>query len=249
MSSAVARKFLDTTSDILEVVDLRGSEKASPIFIVTSFIIIILTSFTSSLYVAALTLATSITVLAITNNSRNHLRKLASALIYVSIFSLVALTPFLIEGHVNLYLFYVLRATGATSFLLTMTVVAGWEGLSEFVRRLKLPDAALILMTYVKMIAVLLRDTSKILLSREARLFENTGLKNLLTHATVIGDLIIRSSERGRRTFLAIEARTLGTPPEGLGSHKPLKLSRLDILVSLIAFAELLIYFAGEISW
>jgi energy-coupling factor transporter transmembrane protein EcfT len=249
LSSAIARKFLDSASDILEVIDLRGSARASPVFTVMSFIIIVLTSFTSSICVVMLTLATSIAVLASAGNTRNHLRKLTSALIYVFIFSLVALTPFLIDGHVSLYFFYVLRAVGATSFLLVMTVVTGWEGLGEFMRRLKLPDATLILTTYVKMIAVLLRDTSKILLSREARLFRKAGLKDLPTYATVVGDLIIRSCERGRRTILAMEARSLSALPEGLGSLKPFKPSRLDILVSFIASAELLIQVVGGASW
>jgi len=249
LSSAIARKFLEATSGILEVIDLRGSARASPIFMPMSFIIIILTSFTSSIYVVMLTLTTSIAVVASASNLRNYLRKLTSALIYVFLFSLVALTPFLIDGRVSLYFFYVLRAMGVTSFLLVMTTVTGWEGLSEFMRRLKLPDATLILMTYVKTTTVLLRDTSKILLSREARLFRKTCLKDLPTYATVVGDLIIRSSERGRRTILAMEARSFSALPEGLGSLKPFKPSRLDILVSLIASAELLIHVVGGVSW
>ncbi|MEM1786318.1 MAG: energy-coupling factor transporter transmembrane component T [Zestosphaera sp.] len=246
MSSVVIRKFLDTVSETLEVIDLRGQTEVSPVFMVMSFIVIVLTSFSTSLYVIILTLVTSLAILAITRDSRNYLRKLSSALVYVFLFSLVALTPFLTEDFGVLYFFYVLRATSTTSFLLITTTVLGWERLSEFMRRLKLSDAALALMMHIKTISVLLRDTSKILLSREARLLKNSGVRNLPTYATVIGDLIIRSSERSKRTLLAIEARTFGKASDGLSSHKPFKLSKLDMLVSLVAFVELLICLWGE---
>lgn len=244
MSSAVVRKFLDATSQTLEVIDLRSRGEVSLIFVVMSFIIIVLTSFTTSLHVVILTLVASASILAVCN-ARIHLRKLFSALLYVFLFSLVALTPLLTEGSVSLYLFYVLRAISATSFLLTATTVLGWEKLSEFMRKSKLPDAALLLMMHVKMISVLLRDTSKILLGREARLIGDAGVRSLQTYATVVGDLIIRSSERSRRAFLAMEARMFSEVPESLGLRKSFKPSKLDILVSLVASIEFLICLVG----
>lgn len=249
MSSAVVRKFLDATSETLEAIDLRGREEVSPVFVVMSLVIIVLTSFTTNLHVVISTLATSAMLLVATHNSRNHLKKLSSALIYVFLFSLVALTPFLVEGSINLYFFYVVRATSATSFLIITTTVSGWERLSEFMKRLKLPDVALVLMMYVKIISVLLRDTSKILLSREARLIKGSGVRGLPTYITVVGDLVIRSNERSKRALLAVEARTFSKASDGLSSCASLKLTKLDILVSLVAFAEFLICLRSEAPW
>ncbi|MFN3268314.1 MAG: energy-coupling factor transporter transmembrane component T [Zestosphaera sp.] len=248
MSSAVVRKFLDTTSQTFEVIDLRSQGEVSLIFVVMSFTIIVLTSFTTSLHVVVLTLIASVAILTVCNK-RNHLRKLSSALLYVFLFSLVALTPFLTEGSVSLYLFYVLRAASSTSFLLATTTILGWEKLSEFMRKSRLPDAALLLMIHVKIISVLLRDTSKILLGREARLIRSAGLRSLPTYATVIGDLIIRSSERGKRAFLAVEARMFGEVSENLSFRKSFKPSKLDVLVSLVASTEFLICLTGGAPW
>ncbi|MGC8975056.1 MAG: energy-coupling factor transporter transmembrane component T family protein [Thermoprotei archaeon] len=245
MSSAVVRKFLDATSEILDVIGLRNRIEVSPIFLIMSLVIVVLTSFTTSLYVVVLTLVASVTILATTHNSRIHVRKLFSALVYVFLFSLVALTPFLIRGSASLYFFYVFRAASSTSFLLAVTTVLGWESLGKFMRRLKLPNVTLVLMIYVKVISVLLRDTSRILFAREARLFKNSGVRSLLNYTTVIGDLMIRSSERSKRAFLAVEARRFGRLPEKTCSHKLFEPSRLDVLVSLVAFAELWVCLAG----
>ncbi|MEM1687648.1 MAG: hypothetical protein QXR31_06180, partial [Zestosphaera sp.] len=68
MSSVVIRKFLDTVSETLEVIDLRGQTEVSPVFMVMSFIVIVLTSFSTSLYVIILTLVTSLAILAITRD-------------------------------------------------------------------------------------------------------------------------------------------------------------------------------------
>lgn len=248
MSSAVVRKFLDSTSRILEATDLRGQEEVSPIFFIASLFIIALTSFTTSFLVVFFTLIASAALVA-TRTSRVHAREFFLVLVYVFLFSLIALLPFLVEGLVSLYFFYVIRAISATSFLLVMTAISGWRGLSDFVRMLKLPDVVLVLMMYVKIISVLLRDASKILLSREARLISNVGFKNLRTHASVIGDLLIRGSERGKRAFLAVEARTFDKVSEERDSRKVFKLSRLDVVVSLIAFIEILTHLVGEVFW
>ncbi len=248
MSSTVARKFLEAASQTLEIIDLQGQGEASLIFMVMSLVIIVLTSFTTSLHVVILTLAASIAIL-ITHSSRNHLRKLFSALVYVFLFSLVALTPFLIEGFINLYFFYVLRAISATSFLLTTTIVLGWERLSEFMRKLKLPDVALLLTMHIKIISVLLRDTSKILLGREARLIRSRGVRSLPIYATVIGDLIIRSSERGKKALLAVEARMFGKTSDKLSFCKFFRPSKLDVVVSLVASIEFLICLMGGTPW
>lgn len=242
MSSAVARKFLDAASETLEVVDLRGRELVSPVFVVMSFVIIVLTSFTTNPQVVTLTLATSVIMLVTTHNLRNHLRKLSSALVYVFLFSLIALTPFLIEGSVYLYVLYVARAAGATSFLIIATTVSGWERLSEFMKRFKLPGVALVLMIHIKIISVLLRDTSKALLSREARLVKSPSIRSLPAYAAVIGDLVIRSNERGERALLAVKARTFSKATDRLSARTSFKLTKLDILVSLVAFTESLMY-------
>ncbi|MEO3993134.1 MAG: energy-coupling factor transporter transmembrane component T [Desulfurococcaceae archaeon TW002] len=248
MNSAVVRRFLEATSQTLEIIDLRGYGEVSPVFIVMSLIIIILTSFTTNLYVAILTLITSAVIL-ITHGSRNYLRRLSSALVYVFLFSLLALLPFLIKGSVSLYFLYVLRAMSAASFLLAMTIVLGWKGLSDFMRELRLPDIALLLLVHIKIIVVLLRDTSKILLSREARLISDNSIGSLPTHITVIGDLILRSSERSRRALLAVEARTFGEASDQLSFRKSLRLSKLDMLASLVASIELLICLISEKPW
>lgn len=243
MSSSVVRRFLDATSETLEVISLRGWGETSPLFVAASFSIVFLTSFTMSLHVVGLTLAVSVAVLITVRNSRKHLRRLLSAITYVFLFSLVALTPFLIDGLINLYIFYVFRAVSVATFLLATTAVSGWEGLSRFMRSLKLSNVATVLMIYVKVIAVLLRDASKILLSREARLLRGSGMRNLQAYATVIGDLLIRSSERGKRAFMAVEARTLSKISDGLSPYRTFKPSKLDILVSVVAFIEFLICF------
>ncbi|MEM4486183.1 MAG: hypothetical protein QW116_02935 [Zestosphaera sp.] len=248
MSTGIIRKFFESASEVLDVVGMQGGGEATHAFMLASLAIIVLTSFTSSWCVVFLTFIASTTLLLATNNLRKHLRRAASALVYVLAFSLVALSRILFEGSASLYLLYVLRATSAASFLLAMTAVLGWRGLADFLSKLRLGGIALTLVVCVGLIPTLLRDASRALLGREARILRRPGLKDLPAYAAVVGDLLVRGSERGGRTLLALNARTLTAAYGASSQGGRWGITKLDVLALLIALTEALVHVAGDVT-
>lgn len=237
----MVRKFLESMSDVVDIISVEGRDCNPLFFLTSSLVAVVVTSFTSNLLVILASLSASFILLGVSKRLRASLKRLASASIYVLAFSLIALLPFLIEGEVSLYLLYVLRALGATSLLLTSTSMLGWEGLSRAMQRPRTSITMSLIPMYVRLISTLMRDTSRMLLGREARMLRRPELRDLLTYATVVGDLILRSDERGRRTVLAVEARTLSPAEDALNTSTSPRLTRLDVIIFSVAITEVLL--------
>lgn len=241
MTSHVVERFLNSVSDVIDVIDAAGCDCNPAVLLVASFTAVVVTSFTAKLTVIIASFAASLLILSLSNGFVRVSRRLASAVLYVALFSLVALAPLLLEGRVYLYMIYLLRALGATLLLLTVVSVLGWRGLSDAAQELGVPAIARLVTTHMRLVSTLIKDASKILIGREARTFRRVGLKDLPVYTSAVGDSIIRSCERGRRLALAVEARTFGGVR---GSRRSVsRLTRVDVLMLFAAVAVVAMQF------
>ncbi|MEM2021024.1 MAG: hypothetical protein QXP80_02210 [Zestosphaera sp.] len=247
MSTLITRKFLESMSDVVDIISTEGCDCNPVFFLTSSLATVVVTSFTSNPLVILTSLTTSFVLLGVSKRLRTSLERLASASVYVLAFSLIALLPFLLNGEANLYLLYVFRALGATLLLLTSTSTLGWRGLSNAMQRLRIPIMTSLVTMYVRLISTLMRDTSRMLLGREARILRRSELRDLPTYATAVGDLILRSEERGRRAALAVEARTLSPAEDSLNLSTSSKLTKLDAIIFSAAVTEVLLQLFTEV--
>jgi len=87
----------------------------------------------------------------------------------------------------------------------------GWRKMIEGLEGLKVPrEITSLLSPLIIHLPFLLREASKMLSAREARIVKNVGFKDSWkVLATVVGDLFIRSYEHAIRLDRAIRARNL----------------------------------------
>ncbi len=238
--SSVVRKFLDSVSDVLNVVSSKGVECNHGVFLAASITAIAVTSFTSKTLVVLTSFTASAILTALSGVLRDNLKRVVSALIYVAFFSLIALSPLLLRNELSNYAFYVFRALGAAALLLTTSGVLGWAGVAKALQELKLPSLAEVVTTYPRMLSTLIKDVSKSLLCREARQMRKAGFRDIPTYSTLVGDLFIKGCSRGWRTSLAMSARTLH-PQHTAYRDAGFKLTKLDLFMVSVALTEAVI--------
>lgn len=245
MISRVLNHFLNSVSDFIGVVGDVGCDCNPALFLLSALTAVAFTSFTTKPLVILTSFIASLALLGITKRLRRASKMVVPAVLYVTLFSIIALTPFLLEGRAYLYLTYLLRALGATLLLLSAVSVLGWGGLGDALRALGAPAVARLVTTHVRLTSTLIKDASRTLMSREARTFGKPGLRDLPVYATAIGDLMLRSYGRGVMVGRAVEARTLGdaTPSR---SNTSLRLTAADfIMVSTAAAVTVMQFLTG----
>ncbi len=236
MNPAV-RKFLDSVSEVLDLMSFNGVECNQTLFFLSALTALFLTSFTTGIEVIVISLITSVVLTALSRELRTNLSKLLLALIYVVAFSLIALSPLIINDQLDLYLLYVFRALSATMLLIASTGILGWVGISNALRSLRLTALAQFIIIYVRMLSTLMKSTLKTLLYREARMFRKPDLEDLPTYSSLVGDLFLKGYSVGWRTSLAVSARTLtNSNAEYLKIN--FKLTKLDLFMVSIAIIE-----------
>ena len=106
---------------------------------------------------------------------------------------------------------FIARVVSAAAIFTSLTLLIGWRKIIRGLEGLRVPkEITLLLNLSIIHMPFLLREASKMLSAREARIVKNAGLKDSwLMLATVVGDLFIRSYERALGLERAIRARSL----------------------------------------
>lgn len=238
--SSITKKFLDSVNDVLNSIDFKGLECTPSLFLIASLTTVSITSFTSNVLVVVTSYISSLILIILNKGVRRYVKVLATTLTYVVFFSLVALTPLLINNRLGDYVLYVLRASAAATLLLASIKTLGWSGLSNAFYGVGLPALGRFVVMYVRMLSTLIKDSSKLIFCRDMRMLRNVGLRDMLTYPSLVGNLLVRGYYRGWRTSLAITARTMSTnsysnPP------KEFKLTKLDLFMTSVAITEVVL--------
>lgn len=237
--SSIALKFLNSVSEVLDLINFNGLKCTPTIFLFNSVIAISITSFTSDFLVIATSYGASLVLIVLNKDIRKNLKIFVTTAIYVGVFSLIALSPLLINNRVNYYVIYVIRALAAASLLLASIKTLGWMGLAEAFYGLRIPALGKFIVMYVRMLSTLIKDTSRSILCREARMLRNASFGDMFKYTALVGDLFMKGCIRGWRTSLAINARTIEKNSNNVSSK--LKLTGLDLFMTSIAFTEVVL--------
>lgn len=105
---------------------------------------------------------------------------------------------------------FISRTVSAASIFTSFSLMMGWRGIIRGLEGIRVPrEITLLLNLSIIHIPLTLREASKMLSARDARIMKEIGLKDLWTMlATVVGDLLLRSYERAWRLEKAIRARS-----------------------------------------
>lgn len=138
-----------------------------------------------------------------------------------------------LEG-LNAMIAFAFRVVASAAIFTTFTLMLGWRGVMKGLEDLKIPrEIAFSLTLSIIHIPLFLRELTKMLSAREARIVKNMGVKELWgTLATVIGDLLIKSHEHMWRLEKAMKARNL-TQAGILWKNSKTKLKTQDLLLLL----------------
>lgn len=115
-----------------------------------------------------------------------------------------------IEG-INTMITFIARVVSAAAIFTSLALIMGWRKMIEGLEGLRVPrEITSLLILLIIQLPFLLREASKMLSAREARIVKNVGFKDSWkVLATVVGDLFIRSYEHAIRLDRAIRARNL----------------------------------------
>ncbi|MEM2961139.1 MAG: energy-coupling factor transporter transmembrane component T [Candidatus Bathyarchaeia archaeon] len=120
-----------------------------------------------------------------------------------------------VNSHgIYIMILFILRAVAAASIFTSIIYLIGWKGMLRGLEGLHVPrEIILLLVSSIVNIPILLREMAKMMLAREARVFNDTRLKDLWAIlATVLGGLIVKSYEHAGRAEKAISARSFSQP-------------------------------------
>ncbi|MEM1983350.1 MAG: hypothetical protein QXZ63_06795 [Sulfolobales archaeon] len=238
--SLIARKFLNSVNEVLDLVNFEGLNCTPSLLLITSLTAISITSFTSDVLVIMTSYVASLILIILNREVMNDLKALITTTIYVMVFSLIALSPLLINNQLDYYVIYVLRALASATLLLASIKTLGWIGLANAFYEIRVPSLGRFIVIYVRMLSTLIKDVSKSILCRDARILRNAGLREIPAYASLVGDLFIKGSSRGWKTSLAVNARTM-TSNSYINKSTKLRLTKLDLFMSSIAIIEVIL--------
>jgi len=148
------------------------------------------------------------------------------------------------EG-VNLMITFISRVVASAAIFTSFASLMGWRRTIMGLEGLRMPrELTFLLNLSVIHIPLFLRESSKMLSAREARVMRKITFKELWkVLATVVGDILLRSYERAWRLEKAIKARRFATedsqrPRSNLLGVKDLSLLSLVLCILLLGFLD-----------
>jgi len=228
--SGLVQKFL---KGLAEIIDSLNSEKEfsyfNPTIVVASAIILTsVAAFSYDFKISIFILLLSFILVVVTRSSIISFTKIILFVLFwatlVSIPSLFltqgeVLTQFSINSikldisfeGINTMITFIARVVSAAAIFTSLAFIMGWRRMIEGLEGLKVPrEITSLLSLFIIHLPFLLREASKMLSAREARIVKNVGFKDSWkVLATVVGDLFIRSYEHAIRLDRAIRARNL----------------------------------------
>ena len=150
------------------------------------------------------------------------------------------------EG-LDLMINFIARVVSAAAIFTTFILMLGWRKTVEGLEGLKIPrEIVLFLMLSIIHIPLFLREISKMLSAREARIVKKVKFKQIWgILATVIGDLLLKSHEHAWRLEKAIEARSLVSLNFPWKNSVKMKVGGKDLVLLLLLVICILIFFVG----
>jgi cobalt/nickel transport system permease protein len=218
--------FLNGLAEVLETFSVERKNREglpdSRALLISLTALTVAVSFSRGVYPPLVSLATTVllaTVLGV------RLRNLAKATMAISLFVLAVTLPMaLYQTLLNrsspsdpIALLWsiaplLLRCIAATSVLVLMAQSLGLTGLITGLRGLRVPPRALFALTlFLRYVPIMLRDATRLLSAREARIVTNSNeIKgSWFVLSTVAGSLLIKGFERAYRLQMALRARGL----------------------------------------
>ncbi|WP_455276860.1 energy-coupling factor transporter transmembrane component T family protein [[Eubacterium] cellulosolvens] len=228
--SGFVQKFLE---GLAEIIDSLNSEKEisyfNPTVVLTSAIILTgVAAFSYDFQIPIFILLLSFILVAVTRSSITSFTKIILfVLFWATLVSLPSL--FITQGEIlaqfsfnsikigisfegiNTMIIFIARVVSAAAIFTSLAFIMGWRKMIESLEGLRVPrEITSLLILLIIQLPFLLREASKMLSAREARIIKNVGFKDSWkVLATVVGDLFIRSYEHAIRLDRAIKARNL----------------------------------------
>jgi energy-coupling factor transporter transmembrane protein EcfT len=228
--SGLVQKFLN---GLAEIIDSLNSEKEisyfNPTVVLASAIILTgVAAFSYDFKISIFILLLSFILVVVTRSSILSFTKITLfVLFWATLVSLPSL--FITQGEIltqfsfntikleisfegiNTMITFIVRVVSAAAIFTSLTFIMGWRKMIEGLEGLKVPrEITSLLILLIIQLPFLLREASKMLSAREARIVKNVGFKDSWkVLATVVGDLLIRSYEHAIRLDRAIRARNL----------------------------------------
>ncbi len=163
--------------------------------------------------------------------------------------SIAGLTVNLVELNISREGFdvmaaFIVRVTAAAAVFTSFAFILGWRRIIKGLEGLGVPREITFFLTLsIIHIPFFLREASKMLSAREARIIRNTRFKRIWgILATVIGDLLLKSHERAYRIEKAINARSFVSPSSSNRDSTPkIKFLDLTLLSSTLCVPALML--------
>jgi len=220
--------FLNGLAEVLETFSVERKDREGlpdpRALLISLTALTVAVSFSRGVYPPLVTLATTV-LLATALGVR--LRNLAKATMAISLFVLAVTLPMaLYQTLLNrsspsdpIALLWsiaplLLRCIAATSVLVLMAQSLGLTGLITGLRGLRVPPRALFALTlFLRYVPIMLRDATRLLSAREARIIASSNANEIKSSwfvlSTVAGSLLIKGFERAYRLQMALKARGL----------------------------------------
>jgi cobalt/nickel transport system permease protein len=149
------------------------------------------------------------------------------------------------EG-VNSMTAFTSRVAASTAIFTSFASIMGWRRTVMGLEKLRMPrELAFLLTLSIIHIPLFLRESSKMLSAREARIMRKITLKEIWRIlATVVGDLLLKSYEHAWRLNKAIEARSFTEEISWKSVSNPVGMK--DLLLLSLTFCILLL---GAPGW
>lgn len=242
-------EFLDKSIKSLSFFE-RVDTKADPaIAIAASFISIVLVSTSSSLMFIILSAAVSTMIVLM---SGGGLRNSAGLMKLALVFAVILGSPYMVQlitgDLTGLTSFFTLvaRITAAMLRLVSLMSIIGWSGIVSGLVELRVPKPLVESVYFFNKFAPLMtRDLLKLLIARESR---NIGKVKLSDLFNVVGEVVVRSIERGNKLSIALKARDLGEKPSTMRFAKADY--KATLMLVLIVLLEICLYISfGVKKW
>lgn len=224
--------------------------KADPaVAIAASFISIALVSTSSSFtFIMLSAFVSTMIVLVSGGNLRESIELMKLALIFAVILGLPYLVQLIagdLTGLMN-FLTLVARITAAMLRLTSLMSIIGWSGVVSGLAELRVPKPLVESAYFFNKFAPLMgRDLLRLLIARESR---NMGRSKLNDLFNVIGEVVVRSIERGNRLSIALKARGLSERPLAMRVIKANY--KATLMLILVVLLETYLYiFLGVKRW
>ncbi len=218
--------FLEEVGEVVEALNYEHKNIFSPqITIISSIILASAASFSRTIFSPLIILAVSIILTLLLKVDVRHWVKPVLFALFIS--SLVSIPlPVIVQGkpigtigpltvtYEGLYqaLQLVLRTIAASSIFTVLVLHLGLRGLMKGLRNLGIPERLVMLVElFVKYIPIFLRDVCNMIVAREARMIVRGGIKRTWRSlSTIVGELMLRASQRAWRLEMALRARNIG---------------------------------------